>query len=436
LTIYYISFNVIFRKEPKEVLVSTTQTTPPAKTSIRPLTSQAELNKIRKLLRNRSRDALLFELAIATGIQAKQLAQLKTGDIKAWAQGLVSGILGDNRESNTSRNLPAEARTAIEQYLDEFSPNDDEFVFKSRKGQGPLTVASVSRLVSGWFKKTGLEGLSGFLSLRKTWEFHYTPSKKSRPKQSNESQSKPKAENNLKPVHHPTINEAVYKRLEEAVIYGQIPPGTRLVAVKLAAQMRVSTIPVREALARLAARDFITITPQKGAIVNERSVEGIIELLEVRQILESAALKKSFHLIQPSTLAMLEKTNEVYTVAWRYWDVDEMLKAAKKFHDLLYRDADITVLKKMIDQVWDSISPYYHIMFKQQKGPLHTGAAYHQEIIEGIRSQEPDRAVRSLTKDLEEAKVYVAEALTKMQSRAKSDLPARSFAAQSLSKLD
>ena len=116
--------------------------TPLAKTSIQPIRSDAELKKIRKLLRNRSRDALLFELAVATGIQAKELIQLKTFDIKAWLNGSGSGVLQHDSKSNQYRDLPAEARQAIERYLDEFSPEDDEFVFKSRKGQGPLTVAS------------------------------------------------------------------------------------------------------------------------------------------------------------------------------------------------------------------------------------------------------------------------------------------------------
>ena len=71
----------------------------------------------------------------------------------------------------------------------------------------------------------------------------------------------------------------------------------------------------------------------------------------------------------------------------------------------------------MIDQVWDGIGPYYHIMFKQQKEPLHAGAPYHQEIRKVLFDQ--------LTKALDEAKVRVAEALTRMQEKARNDYPCR-----------
>ena len=373
---------------------------------VAPIQRQADLEKIRRVLANRPRDTLLFELAIATGLQAKQLLQLSASDLRA--------MLNERNEGSVANNqwpkLPVLAKAAIVQYLAQHTAQDGEYVFRSRKGNAPLTVASASRLVGSWFEQAGISGLRGLLSLRKTYEYHqsYITAPKTDNAQITDNEYK------MEPIRAVTLNESIYNKLESMIVSGQLPPGTKLVAGQLAKQMKVSTIPMREALARLEAREFITRIPKKGFVINRRSIESILELLEVRMILESAALKKAVPKIKPETILLLEKANERYSIAWKAWDVDALLKAAKHFHDLLYRDANITVMKKLIDQVWDGINPYYHIMFKQQEGPRHTGAPYHEMMIKGIKTGDVDQVIDWLIRDMKDAMTYVSETLKSM----------------------
>jgi len=383
--------------------MNNSQSALPAKNVVEPISDLSDLDKIRGLIGDRPRDFLLFELAIATGLQAKLLLQLKVGDIKS--------LLKNNWKGNP---LPKHTRVAIDIFLEGFSSSDDDYIFRSRKGRDPLTVASASRLVNGWFDQAGLTGLRGLLSLRKTFEFHFAPSTKTQEVNSNRPRPESEKEENFKPIRTLTLNEMVFKELERRIVLGQILPGTRLVTDRLAKKMEVSTVPVREALVRLEAKDFVTRTPQKGFIVNKRSIKSILELLELRLVIESAALKKSVPKIRPETVILLEEANELYISAGKIWNVDDMLKAAWTFHDLLLRDAGLTVFKKMIDQAWDGINPYYHIMLKQQKEPRHFGAPYHQKMIEGIKAGDTAKVIEHLTADMKKAMVYVSETLSSL----------------------
>ncbi len=56
--------------------------------------------------------------------------------------------------------------------MDIFKPDNDDFLFKSRKGNNALTIQSVNRLVKKWTKEINLKENYGAHTLRKTWGYH------------------------------------------------------------------------------------------------------------------------------------------------------------------------------------------------------------------------------------------------------------------------
>jgi DNA-binding GntR family transcriptional regulator len=369
------------------------------------------------VLTGQPRNRLLFELALASDLKARFLLTLKAGQLQRWLDGEDPLAAGFGAPGRTASRPPAVLREAFARYVEAFGPAPQDYLFKSRKGGGPLTVSAASRLVGSWFSAAGLRGLSGFLSLRKTRETADAgPAGDSAPASRAASVSQP-ADTFMGPVRVTTLNEMVCRRLEEAIISGRLQPGTRLAADRLAGQMKVSTIPVREALARLEARGLITIVPQKGAIVIEQSVESIAELLEIRLILESAAADRVVHLVTDETLDLLDEANRDYRLARRRGSVGDLLAASKRFHDSLYRDKEMPNLIRMINQIWDMTSPYYHIMFNSREGALHSGADCHTKIIAGMRERNRRKVLYWLKQDLNRARDRVTEALRRLENQ-------------------
>ena len=77
--------------------------------------------------------------------------------------------------------------------------------------------------------------------------------------------------------------------LEEAIVSGEIPPGSTLRQEHLSEQFQVSRTPVREALRRLAALGLVTFEPNRGVRVRMLSLDEIREAFMVRAELESLA---------------------------------------------------------------------------------------------------------------------------------------------------
>lgn len=84
-----------------------------------------------------------------------------------------------------------------------------------------------------------------------------------------------------------SLPNQIHDVLEDAIIHGDIEPGTRLLADDIAAEFGVSRIPVREALSSLQEAGWIEIRPRYGAYVSARSLRELTHLFEARAGIEA-----------------------------------------------------------------------------------------------------------------------------------------------------
>jgi DNA-binding GntR family transcriptional regulator len=90
-----------------------------------------------------------------------------------------------------------------------------------------------------------------------------------------------------------TAQAMVAGRLRVEILSGLIPPGTRLFQAKVAARMRTSTTPVREAMAELSAEGLVDVDPHRGVIVHEPTENELHEVYEMRSLLDPVLMAKT-----------------------------------------------------------------------------------------------------------------------------------------------
>ena len=79
--------------------------------------------------------------------------------------------------------------------------------------------------------------------------------------------------------------------LREMIINGNFRPSERIKEIPLAAQLKVSRIPLRLALERLAHEGLLEIRPTRGFVVQQFSTTDIYDAIELRGVLEGAAAR-------------------------------------------------------------------------------------------------------------------------------------------------
>ncbi len=352
-----------------------------------------ELDKIRDHLTARPRDLLLFELALQTQVPVQDLLRLKVADVKLLKIGDPLPLSLSLENSSDGPVMNSRIHFALEKLLGETRPLDGDFLFKSRKGNRPLSAPSVSRIIRGWREETGLTHYNGLPGLRHAQRKN-RDEKKTIPRPGGKKKILPKIENR-------TIQNIVYKELESAILSGQIPPGQKLVTEEISRMMEVSRIPVREAMGRLEARGLISTKPKWGSVVNELSRENLKEVSEIRILLEPQAAAKAALRVDERFLSQLEKLQTAFAKARKGTETNRLLKTNRRFHFLIYEQANSPMLLDIINQLWDKVSPYYHIMFRQSLDQSPTvGVSYHENIFESLKKKDEKAVQHWLKADL------------------------------------
>lgn len=91
-----------------------------------------------------------------------------------------------------------------------------------------------------------------------------------------------------------SVGEQVYGALRQDIIFGRLPPGQRLRLEALRKRYDASVTTLREILSRLTSEGFVTAEGQRGFEVTSVSAIDLREIAELRIMLESHALAKSF----------------------------------------------------------------------------------------------------------------------------------------------
>src|SRR5213078_1552128 len=97
-------------------------------------------------------------------------------------------------------------------------------------------------------------------------------------------------------LRHRTMAEAALERLREAIILGELTPGTPLRLEDLARSLGMSISPIREAVRQLEALGLAEHVPHHGAKVVGLEIEELRELFSIRLALETMAVRRAAEL--------------------------------------------------------------------------------------------------------------------------------------------
>lgn len=107
--------------------------------------------------------------------------------------------------------------------------------------------------------------------------------------------------------HAHTLRQQVQELLQNRIVSGELPAGSRLNETELAAELKVSRGPVREALQGLTSAGLIVMEPHRGAYVRSLDDHDVAELFELRIALETHAARLAARNASPALRRELEE---------------------------------------------------------------------------------------------------------------------------------
>jgi DNA-binding GntR family transcriptional regulator len=158
------------------------------------------------------------------------------------------------------------------------------------------------------------------------------------------------------------LQDFVARRLAKAIASGDLPPGTRLSPARLAEDLGVSHIPVREALAALEAVGQVKRIPRVGFFVAELSTDDIEDIYHWRQVLEDEAHRLAVPKLEEADLARMREINSDMLRAIKDRNTPVWAELNRTFHFVPFERAGSEHLLRFISYLWDAAARYQNTM--------------------------------------------------------------------------
>jgi DNA-binding GntR family transcriptional regulator len=140
--------------------------------------------------------------------------------------------------------------------------------------------------------------------------------------------------------------QAAYRRLLDDIRRGELAPGTRLRETDLADRLGISRTPVREAIRMLEQDGLVIHLPRQGATVRRMDYAELIELYEMRAVLEGTAARLAARGASEVELAELGALNDLMGATQ---DPHLAREVNRQFHQALLAAAKNRFLSRSIN---------------------------------------------------------------------------------------
>ena len=193
-----------------------------------------------------------------------------------------------------------------------------------------------------------------------------------------------------------SLADQVWKHLWTAIIFDQVPPGERLVELRIAEQMGTSQGPVREALLRLERDGLVERRGRSGTFVTDVVADDINELFSVRSLVEKLAVQRITRII---TTAQCDHLQDL---------VEEMRSAAQARDDIALDGLNMDFHRRICEwsgsralvRVWmPSFAQIQRLMVHlrlRRDSEWAMFADAHQPIVDVLRRKDADQATQMI----------------------------------------
>ncbi len=150
--------------------------------------------------------------------------------------------------------------------------------------------------------------------------------------------------------------DRAYERIRSGILKGEFAPASRLKEEELVRLCGVSRTPVREALGRLAAEDYVIVARNQGAQVKTWSDADMADLFDLRALLEGHAAARAAAVIDPEEVRRLRENVDAMEAVLASFASDEektdtFLRLNGEFHEAIWKAAGSERLESLLGRL-------------------------------------------------------------------------------------
>lgn len=210
----------------------------------------------------------------------------------------------------------------------------------------------------------------------------------------------------VKPVVRRTVmREDLKEYILGAILSGELQPGQHIKELHLTRKLGVSQAPIREALIELEQMGVVKNEPFRGTFVRSLSAQELQDMYSVRALLEGYAARLAVQFLDAAAVALLEGLIGEMLDAARAREPQRMVEADVAFHETLVHLSGNSSLVHL----WRMIRPATWTLLTASRAgaPLEYLAGRHQQVMEALKSGDPDQAAAAMVQHIEDLAQHV-----------------------------
>lgn len=187
--------------------------------------------------------------------------------------------------------------------------------------------------------------------------------------------------------------------IEEDIVFGVYPPGTRLVEDRVMERYNVSRHATRAAFAALEARKLLVHMPNRGVEVIRYTPDEVDALYDIRMVLETAAAARTALPVPETIIEQLTAIAHSHEAAWRDGDYRQVFALNLQFHRVQFSCCSNAPLIGLIEDHTRMVQPIRAIKYDD---PAHMREviAQHFQIIQAMHGADTQRYVEAVREHL------------------------------------
>ncbi|WP_394938557.1 GntR family transcriptional regulator [Psychromicrobium sp. YIM B11713] len=194
-------------------------------------------------------------------------------------------------------------------------------------------------------------------------------------------------------------SELAYDSIRQRILSGDYTPGHRLVLSRLAEELDISVVPVREAIRRLEAEGLLTFEHNVGATVAGIDRNEYLYTMQTLSIVESAATALAVPALGREELTEAHRLNAEMRKCLERFDPVRFTELNHGFHEVLYRNCPNPHLLDLVHRGWNRLSALRSSTFNYIPGRAAQSVEEHQALLEliesGASADDVERAARA-----------------------------------------
>lgn len=196
--------------------------------------------------------------------------------------------------------------------------------------------------------------------------------------------------------------EQAYRYLKTQIMSAALPPGASLNEQEIAATLGISRTPVREAIRKLEQDGLARRYPNRGVIVTKLSIRDVLEIWQLREILEPAACRLAAPRVEGAALGRLERA--LLDLRGRRAgaeDYEAFLRADLELHGLIVEATGNATLRQVLDMLNERVIQVRVVTSPER---FQHSVDEHLAILAALRERDPEAAAEAMRQHLVNAR--------------------------------